>query len=30
MKNDDLEGRAKAFALRVIKLYVTLPKSVEA
>ena len=30
MSESDLKSRTKAFALRVIKLYVTLPKSVEA
>jgi four helix bundle protein len=30
MKEDDLKSRTKSFALRIIKLYVALPKSVEA
>ena len=30
MSEVDLKGRTKAFALRVIRLYVALPKSVEA
>jgi four helix bundle protein len=30
MRENDLRARTKAFALRVIKLYVSLPKTVEA
>ena len=30
MRNDDLRSRTKSFALRVIKLYGALPRSVEA